>query len=233
MSESKGPGTDPSMDDILASIRKIISDDEARGPAGRKPGEATSPGAQPAEAGKVSGSAAESDDILLLTDLVDEPTVGPPPSRPTLVPAVPKIDQGNATPTVVPSIAPASSPVIPLSPLAKSPGQPAAPAPISAVTSASSMDSPVKQPPAEKSLVEPGAADIAASAFDRLNQAVQESVPQPTASDPGPSVGPGGRSLEDIVKELLRPMLKDWLDKNLPTMVERFVEREIVRLTRR
>ena len=41
------------------------------------------------------------------------------------------------------------------------------------------------------------------------------------------------RNLEDIVKELLRPMLKEWLDKNLPTMVERFVEREIVRLTRR
>ena len=30
MSDPKGPGNDPSMDDILASIRKIISDDEAR-----------------------------------------------------------------------------------------------------------------------------------------------------------------------------------------------------------
>ena len=32
---------------------------------------------------------------------------------------------------------------------------------------------------------------------------------------------------------MLRPMLKEWLDRNLPPMVERFVEREIVRLTRR
>ncbi len=90
----------------------------------------------------------------------------------------------------------------------------------------------MKHPPADRSLVEPGTAGLTASAFDRLSQAVQESVPQP-ASDPGPSVGPNGRNLEDIVKELLRPMLKEWLDKNQPTMVERFVEREIVRLTRR
>ena len=41
------------------------------------------------------------------------------------------------------------------------------------------------------------------------------------------------RTLEDLVKEMLRPMLKEWLDRNLPPMVERFVEREIVRLTRR
>jgi cell pole-organizing protein PopZ len=36
-----------------------------------------------------------------------------------------------------------------------------------------------------------------------------------------------------MVKEMLRPMLKEWLDRNLPPMVERIVEREIVRLTRR
>ena len=41
------------------------------------------------------------------------------------------------------------------------------------------------------------------------------------------------QDLEDIVKEMLRPMLKEWLDRNLPPMVERYVEREIVRLTRR
>ena len=56
-------------------------------------------------------------------------------------------------------------------------------------------------------------------------------MPTPAAQEPGPAVG--GRNLEDIVKDMLRPMLKEWLDKNLPPMVERFVEREIVRLTRR
>ena len=77
------------------------------------------------------------------------------------------------------------------------------------------------------------AAGVAASAFERLSHAVQDSVPPPVAQDPGPAMGSGGRNLEDIVKEMLRPMLKDWLDKNLPPLVERYVEREIVRLTRR
>lgn len=232
MSESKGPGNDSSMDDILASIRKIISDDEARGSTGRKPDATTPAGSQPAEAGKSAAQAAASDDVLLLTDLVDGPTAGPPPSRPTLVPPVARIDTGSATPAAA-AIAPASNPVIPPSPLAQPPGQSVGSTPISATPSASSAESPVKQPPAEKNLMEPGAAGIAASAFDRLSHAVQDSVPQPTATDPGPSVGPSGRTLEDIVKEMLRPMLKEWLDKNLPTVVERLVEREIVRLTRR
>ncbi len=42
-----------------------------------------------------------------------------------------------------------------------------------------------------------------------------------------------GRTLEDLVKEMLRPMLKEWLDNNLPTMVEHMVRRELDRMTRR
>ena len=84
----------------------------------------------------------------------------------------------------------------------------------------------------DQSLVGASVAGAASSAFDRLSQAVQESVPPPAAADPGPIMG-GGKTLEDVVKEMLKPMLKEWLDRNLPPMVERFVEREIVRLTRR
>ncbi|NLH81169.1 MAG: DUF2497 domain-containing protein, partial [Phyllobacteriaceae bacterium] len=40
------------------------------------------------------------------------------------------------------------------------------------------------------------------------------------------------RTLEDLVQEMLRPMLKGWLDENLPTMVERMVRAEIERVTR-
>jgi cell pole-organizing protein PopZ len=40
------------------------------------------------------------------------------------------------------------------------------------------------------------------------------------------------RTLEDLVKELLRPMLKSWLDQNLPPMVERMIRAEIERVTR-
>lgn len=82
-------------------------------------------------------------------------------------------------------------------------------------------------------LIEGKAASLASSAFDRLNQAVQDSVPAPAAEDSGPMIHANGKTIEDLVKELMRPMLKDWLDKNLPMMVERYVEREIDRLTRR
>jgi cell pole-organizing protein PopZ len=40
------------------------------------------------------------------------------------------------------------------------------------------------------------------------------------------------RTLEDLVREMLRPMLKGWLDDNLPGMVERLVRAEIERVSR-
>jgi hypothetical protein len=40
------------------------------------------------------------------------------------------------------------------------------------------------------------------------------------------------RTLEDLVKEMLRPMLKSWLDDNLPGLVERIVRAEIERVSR-
>jgi cell pole-organizing protein PopZ len=40
------------------------------------------------------------------------------------------------------------------------------------------------------------------------------------------------RTLEDLVKEMLRPLLKSWLDDNLPGLVERLVRAEIERVSR-
>jgi len=40
------------------------------------------------------------------------------------------------------------------------------------------------------------------------------------------------RTLEDLVQEMMRPMLKDWLDENLPGLVERMVRAEIERVSR-
>jgi uncharacterized protein len=191
MSDAKG-ASDPSMDDILASIRKIISDDEARAQVS-------------AAASPATGTAADDkrEDVLLLTDLVEEPP-HPPANPPTPLPT-PRID-------------PVSAGEMP---------QPTVPFPSAAVTP---VEAPVKQPPSD-ALVEPGTANVASSAFERLSHAVQDSVPMPAAPEPGPTVA--GRNLENIVKDMLRPMLKEWLDKNLPPLVERYVEREIVRLTRR
>jgi cell pole-organizing protein PopZ len=54
------------------------------------------------------------------------------------------------------------------------------------------------------------------SAFNTLTEIVKKHEP----------------SLEDVVRETLRPMLKSWLDENLPRLVERMVEAEIERVTR-
>ncbi len=40
------------------------------------------------------------------------------------------------------------------------------------------------------------------------------------------------RTLDDLVKDMLRPMLKSWLDDNLPGLVERLVRAEIERVSR-
>ena len=45
-------------------------------------------------------------------------------------------------------------------------------------------------------------------------------------------IGAGHKTLESMVAELLRPILKDWLDRNLPAIVERIVQKEIQKITR-
>lgn len=45
-------------------------------------------------------------------------------------------------------------------------------------------------------------------------------------------LGSNTRTLEDLVREMLRPLLKNWLDDNLPTIVERLVRAEIERVAR-
>jgi uncharacterized protein len=57
-----------------------------------------------------------------------------------------------------------------------------------------------------------------------------------TLSEPGAApqiVRSGETSLEGLVREMLKPMLKDWLDTNLPPMVEAIVDREITRITKK
>jgi uncharacterized protein len=57
-----------------------------------------------------------------------------------------------------------------------------------------------------------------------------------TLAEPGATpqiVRSGETSLEGLTRELLRPMLKEWLDTNLPPIVEAMVEREIARITKK
>jgi cell pole-organizing protein PopZ len=69
----------------------------------------------------------------------------------------------------------------------------------------------------ERGLLSGAAASAVDSAFNELAHTVQVR---------------NGRTLEDFIGELLRPMLKTWLDENLPAMVERLVRAEIERVSR-
>lgn len=91
---------DPSMDDILASIRKIISDDEARAQVSSDEATVQARG-RPAVVPPTAGR----DDVLLLTDLIEEPKSDavPPP-----IP-LPRIDPVRAAEMPQPSIEPARS----------------------------------------------------------------------------------------------------------------------------
>lgn len=66
-----------------------------------------------------------------------------------------------------------------------------------------------------------------ASAFAKLSVAVKESAGEPSMTMPAP-----GRSLEDVVRELLRPILKEWLETHLPEIVREHVEEEVARISR-
>ncbi|MFG1179651.1 DUF2497 domain-containing protein [Xanthobacter versatilis] len=69
-----------------------------------------------------------------------------------------------------------------------------------------------------RDLLSPNVDDVVAAAFQSLGDLL---LPQKQ------------RTIEDLVKEILRPMLKDWLDQNLPSIVERLVRAEIERVARR
>jgi cell pole-organizing protein PopZ len=86
------------------------------------------------------------------------------------------------------------------------------------------VEPPLAEPPAgrapaptEQSLMSAATSAAVDSAFNTLAQTV---------------LVQNGRTLEDLVREMLRPMLKTWLDDNLPGMVERLVRAEIERVSR-
>jgi hypothetical protein len=73
-------------------------------------------------------------------------------------------------------------------------------------------------------LLSPAAAEATSQALKNLKR------PQSVLSPIDSTAFRSGVTVEDLVIESLKPMLKNWLDENLPTIVERIVEREIRKL---
>jgi len=207
---------EPSMEEILASIRRIIADDDAGKSATRAP-EPPQPEPQPAPPPLYSA---------------------PPPATPrprVEAEAHPAMEE-PASPPDSGAVADQSSDILDLTESMAAP----MPQPSPANPPASAMPNPAAQfrtidgssdvgfdeeserpaaPGGEERgrLVSSATSAAVDSAFNALAQTV---------------LVQNARTLEDLVREMLRPMLKSWLDDNLPGMVERLVRAEIERVSR-
>jgi hypothetical protein len=210
---------EPSMEEILASIRRIIADDDANKTPARGP-EPPKAEAQPAAAQPsppISAAPAFAPRPRPET-LETRPAMPPPPSDPEFVADqssdIFDLTESMAAPTPPP---PATSPasVMPNSQFRTIDGS----SDVSFDEDEEVPAAPMAAPRGEDraSLVSHETSAAVDSAFNALAQTV---------------LVQNARTLEDLVREMLRPMLKSWLDDNLPGMVERLVRAEIERVSR-
>jgi hypothetical protein len=167
------------MEEILASIRRIISEDDAPPAEGEEaaPDEepAVAAAAEPEPEPEAESAAAEPEPVAAA-----EPEPAPPAEEEALELTEKVETHGDLD-------------VIPTGPVEPAPAAPEA-------------------------LVSEQASTAAASAFGQLSAAI--TMPK------------GDRTLEDVVRELLRPLLQQWLDANLPGIVQQTVEAEVERIAR-
>lgn len=222
---------EPSMDEILSSIRQIIADDDA-GAAPKKPAApATPPPArsfvpQPAPVAPVRAEpepdpeplALSPEQILRDTAAEDEAKGGLSFSE-LLGGASPELDSTLVDPDDIAfdieEPEPAPVPAFTPPPRAAAPVfERPAPRPVAA---AAPMPDPTLSADIAEQLLEPTTQSAVKSTFARLN---------------GMQTVGNGTTIEEMMREMLRPMLKEWLDENLPAVVERMVEKEISRVSR-
>ncbi|MBW7967696.1 PopZ family protein [Bradyrhizobium sp. BR 10261] len=245
--------TEPSMEEILASIRRIIADDEAKPPpaeaakpapapaakpmadippskiapakpAAEKPAPppAAKPAPPPPPAPAADAGPNSQDDIDALLAGLDEATPAPevrapePEPEPEPEPDVLELTDEMAmdpAPTPAPS-PPSFRKVDPRDDLEFAEAPPPRPTP---PPSYAPVDFDAPPLPPQQPILAQSTVSAVESAFNSLAHTVLSS---------------NARTLEDLVKEMLRPMLKSWLDDNLPGLVERIVKAEIERVSR-
>lgn len=200
---------EPTMEEILASIRRIISEDDAPAETATA---AAAPGAEvePAADAEPESSPAMMDetpsrqeadspeeDVLELTEAYEAPAVE----------SIGDLDVSTAEePEPFPG-APVSESVFETPAEVHTPEHPSVPT--------TSYDS----------LVGDSAAASAASAFAGFASTLKKPEPADVSFPSGPTI-------DEMVRGLLRPMLKEWLDANLPAIVEAQVRKEVERIAR-
>jgi hypothetical protein len=225
------------MEEILASIRRIIADDEAKPAAAEKPASAPA-AAKPAVMKDIPPSA-----IAPAPKPVAAPKPAPPPPPPPPAPepavsnnqddidamlasldaATPEGDIRSAQPDPEPDVFELTDEMA-----LPDPAPPAAsfnkiePADdIEFSEAKASRRQPAYEPPFESAPARPILSHSTVSAVESAFNSLANTV-----------LSNNARTLEDLVKEMLRPMLKSWLDDNLPGLVERIVKAEIERVSR-
>lgn len=184
-------GAEPSMEEILASIRRIIADDTL----GTKKDEPAARAPEPAAMDEPDG------DVL---DLAEVATI---PSQPAMT-KLPEIEMPMPVDVDVDMMAePMPAPMMAMEPEPVFVAPPA-PAPTKPIASMGALENRILS-------------DQTGAMVSQAFQALSRNVTIPT-----------GRTLEEIVIDLVRPMLKGWLDENLPGIVERLIKAEIERVAR-
>jgi cell pole-organizing protein PopZ len=195
---------EPSMEEILASIRRIISDEgeEQAGEETAEPEESSSEEDEldtlfeETEEDQTEAEPLEDEEVL---DLTDELKVEDEPQEEELF--EPEMD------------------------LEFSDFQEPEPEPeFSEISDDTSFIPEIEEPQEELPPLDDAAQLLSKEAGSHVQQAFGELATTILSNN--------ARTLEDLVKEMLRPMLKAWLDDNLPPMVERLVRAEIERVSR-
>ncbi|MCK6418423.1 MAG: DUF2497 domain-containing protein [Alphaproteobacteria bacterium] len=178
MADTKTNEQEPSIEEILDSIRQIISDEDE--PAPTRESDLTLKGEEKARPGDVIDLTEKIDDDPLPAFDMDKPE--PPAAR-----AV-EVELREPEP----------------------PPPPKAPAPVESMDTAPDIES----------LLTQRARDAAENGFREIAQraAIDKS---------------GKVTIEEVVREELRPMLQEWLDKHMPPMIERLVQKELTRIAER
>jgi cell pole-organizing protein PopZ len=178
------------MEEILASIRRIIAEDgdTAAPPAAAKPAEKPAPASEP--------EPPPEEEVLELTEVVE------PDGSVVSLAAAAAERAAEAAPS------------------------PPSPTPLVQTEEPLRRPEPVPPPPPApaEQIVSPATAAASVASLAQLTalpgRGERSDIP----------LGAGHLTLEMLVREELRPILKDWLDRNLPDMVERIVKAEIARL---
>jgi uncharacterized protein len=222
---------EPSMEEILASIRRIIADDDA-----------TKSAPPPAEAPKAAAPAPAARPAPPPPRPPAPPTRATPPEPSVADEAPPGMaisDPGDGT-----SADDQASDILDLTESMAAPPPPPNPAPAPQFRTIDgsfdvSYEEAAEQPAPQMAMPEPRRPAIAEDSgyfgdarAQIISSATSAAVDSAFNTLAQTVLVQNARTLEDLVREMLRPMLKAWLDDNLPGVVERLVRAEIERVSR-